>query len=179
MDEMTTIQEKDQTETVKPYPGWKNAQDKVLQILESSGYGTIITNEQLLEWFYMEPQTGLHTNDEYASFNARFYNSIDSLKDSLRENHCVCISNERGVGYEILHPDDQVRIEAKKQKQKAFNNLEKEISLLTNIRHDILSSEVRREMDRELANCFFMARNKKLPCKKIYKETEDVLENNG
>jgi len=120
----------------------------------------------------MEPLTGLHTNDEYSSFNAKFYNQVDSLKESIRENHCVCISNERGVGYEILHPDDQIKIEAKKQKARAFNNIEKEISLLTNIRRDILSPEAKREMDRELANCFFMARGGKLPGKKIYKEIE-------
>jgi hypothetical protein len=177
-DQIISVSEENKPEEsgIKLYPGWKNAQDKILQSFESGGftYGTIFTKEQLSEWFYLPVISGLHTFEEYTARNSLFYNSVASLIESLGENHCLWLSNERDVGWELLHPDDQIKIEVQKKKQSAFRDIEKATSLLINVRHEQLSPEAQRIRDREIAFCAFMTRG--LPNKKGYKEIEGSTE---
>lgn len=161
----------------KSYPGWKNAQDHILRLFEIGEltYGTILTKDRLSEWFYIPIlDSGLHTFEEYVARESLFYNSVAALKESLIENHCLCLSNDRGIGWEILHPDDQIKIEVQKRKQSAFRDIEKASTLLANIRHELLSPETQRIRYREMAYCAAMTRG--MPNKKRYKEIRDNTE---
>lgn len=155
------------------YPGWKNAQEIILKLFELGelSYGDVIKNEKMMKWFDLkEPNTGFNNYVEYSSFRSKFYNYVESLKKSLVLNHQLCISNEKDTGYKLLSPDDQIKIEAQKYRQKSFNNLEREISLLSNVKHALLSNEAKKIRDREIAYIAFATRG--LPNKQINKKIE-------
>jgi len=153
--------------TLKRYPGWKNAEDKILGIIELNGYGQTISMEQLHNFMELEEPDTL---EKYKKYQFEWLGSVENLKDSLLENHQICLMNLRGQGYIICTPDDQVSKAYAKLIKKAQMTLRKAINTLTNVNQSLLSEEGSKTRLENMAKVAFIkqAINKK----KFEKEPE-------
>ena len=120
------------------YPEWKEARDRILERIQMQGYGILVSMQELHDYMDMKPP---NTIDEYKKYQFKWLGSVENLKDSLLEEHNVCMMNSRGEGYIVCTPDDQVSKAYTKIMKRARFALRKAINTLTNVNQDLLSSE--------------------------------------
>ena len=146
----------------KPYPGWKNALEEILARFNKEGYGIIFTLDQLLDWMNIIcPEFG--SKKEFVKNQLEIMSSIDCIKAELIENHNLYFNNVRGCGYQLLHPNDQVKVGAEKHARKARAEIRKQMRALTNIDIQLLNDETSKIRLRKIEHVAFLmgALNKK------------------
>jgi hypothetical protein len=132
------------TAVVKPYPGWKNAEQKIVEIVEREGYGKTLVHSTLLDWFdIIEPEE--MTKEAWKGYTFEILGSTQNLIDSLLINHNIFIYNIRGEGYQILHPDDQVGRGVDKSIKRVIGQLRKAMLVLKCVNDGLLSIEGQRK----------------------------------
>lgn len=94
---------------LKTYPPYKNAVDEIVNTTSTEGYGKLFTHEQLKEW--------MDITDSENPF--AYMSAMEKLKDELLLDHNIFLDNERGNGYRVLEPDEQVTVGADKFIKKA------------------------------------------------------------
>jgi hypothetical protein len=138
----------DKVET-KKFPEWKNALDIILARFNAEGYGIEFTHEEILDMLDMEiPKIG--TQKEFRDLMLKKMAHVEALKDELLRNFNLCLSNMRGVGYRVVHPNDQVKIEPEKQIRKAQKSVRYAARLLTNVDVGSLDKDARDLRDHAL-----------------------------
>lgn len=136
--------------TVKPFPGWKNAEQEILQIVERQGYGVMLNHATLHEWFDIKEPKEYDTKEAWQKYTLELLASTQSLIDSLLIEHNICLYNIRGEGYQILHPDEQVDRGAEKHMKKMHKEWRKMVATLTCVNDDHLSVEGQRKQINKL-----------------------------
>ena len=101
----------------KKHPGWKNAVEIILKRFDEEGYGILFSNQELFEMFDIKQPT-YSSYEDFQKFCFERLDHMENLKIELLEAYNICMSNMRGNGYVLLHPDDQVTKEAKKKMEK-------------------------------------------------------------
>ena len=120
------------------YPEWKEARDRILSRVQLEGYGILISMQELHDYMEMKPPG---TIEQYKKYQFQWLGNVENLKDSLLEEHNICMMNSRGEGYIVCTPDDQVSKAYTKIMKKARLALRKAINTLTNVNQDLLSNE--------------------------------------
>ena len=120
------------------YPEWKEARDRILGRVQSEGYGILISMQELHDYLDRQPPT---TVENYKKYQFQWLGNVENLKDSLLEEHNICMMNSRGEGYIVCTPDDQVSKAYTKIMKRARLALRKAINTLTNVNQDLLSGE--------------------------------------
>ena len=124
--------------TTTKYPEWKEAKDRILDRVQLEGHGILISMQELHDYMEISPPP---TVDEYKKYQFQWLGNVENLKDSLLEEHNICMMNSRGEGYIICTPDDQVSKAYAKIMKKAWLALRKAMNTLTNVKQDLLSNE--------------------------------------
>lgn len=127
----------------KKTPAWIEAVEDFV----NAGFkaGDIIPHE----WFYgvfgiTAPQK-CKTVDEAQKSQFAYLTHIEGLKAALLEEHLVALRSARGVGYEVVSPDQQTEWamnEVRSELRKTFRNGN---ARLNNIQLEVLSDEQRKE----------------------------------
>jgi hypothetical protein len=159
-------------EMTKAYPGWKNALEKILIRVKLEGYGVIFSHEELLALMDIQiPQVA--TLQELQKYQLETLSSVENLKDTLIEEYSLYLMNIRGVGYQILHPNDQVDKAPKKHLKKMRKELTRAMTSLTNVHAELLDYDRSQARVRGLARLAFIraAINKK----KIFIDEKEQL----
>jgi len=126
------------TDDLKRYPGWKNAEDEIIKLVALKGYDFIISMEKLHDFIELEEPTTL---EAYKKYQFEWLGSVENLKDSLLENHQICLMNLRGKGYMVCTPDDQVSKAYAKIMRKVGLGINKALATLVNVNQSLLSGE--------------------------------------
>ena len=114
-------------------PGWKNAVKAIIDRVEKEGYGFTITHEDLLKLFDMKEPVDKITYQEAQEFNLKKMNYIWNLAETLRSEHRLKLFNNKGHGYEVLSPNDQITRGTKKNFKKILKDTketEKDLKLI-------------------------------------------------
>ena len=124
----------------KAYPGWKNAIEKIMERVNTEGFGVLFSKKELLDYCDIKvPERA--TAPEWQQHSFEVLDHIDHMVKELSEEYDICLFNVKGQGYKVLHPNDQVE----KEPQKHFKKIRREISKtkrsLTNVKTELLSDD--------------------------------------
>ena len=128
----------------KPFHGWKNAEQEILQIVENKGYGVFLNHAKLHEWFGIKEPKEM-SKEAWQKYTFELLASTQNLLDSLLIEHNIFLYNIRGEGYQVLHPDEQVDRGADKYIKKMLAQCRKAILVLKCVNEDVLSIEGQRK----------------------------------
>lgn len=121
------------------HPEWRQA---AKDLAAQFKYGDLVTLDWLREAFELqEPQT----IEEFKSYQLDFLSSMDALRQELLVEYQLSLRNVRGVGYELVNPNDQVETAWQSTFGKVRRELGKLAGTIRYIRHDELTDEKRRE----------------------------------
>lgn len=123
---------------IRKYPEWKNALINILARVEHEGYGIVISHAELLQMLKLSKPD---TVPDYQAFQFKRMAQIESLKNALLKEHNLCLINDRGNGYQVLHPNDQVKVASDKHLAKARKELRKATETLSHVRVDALDRD--------------------------------------
>ncbi|MBD1586723.1 hypothetical protein [Pseudomonas typographi] len=120
-------------------PEWRQAAN---DIAEGFKYGDLITLDWLREAFHLdEPKT----IEGFRAFQFAFLSNMDSLRQELLQEHRLLLTSVRGVGYELIEPNEQVETAWQSTFVKVKRELTKLAGAIRHIRYDELSDDKRRE----------------------------------
>ena len=148
------------------HPIWKEAAEKIVERVESTGYGFLITWEELNEILELRERKVGMTPREMDTIEFDKLDKVVSLSQTLLEDHQILIKNDRNKGYWVLDPDTQVTEGWEKEIGKAKRHLHQSLKILNNVDFEKLSSKGVEARDRNLNKTVFVisASNKrKLP----------------
>ena len=152
--------------TVKLFPGWREAADRIVDRVTEQGYGVIFSHDDLLKMMDIK-QPEMATPEEFNKYSLEVMTSTVSLSLWLLHNHNLCLHNVRGQGYQILHPDDQVTIAADKKFKKVIHHLGQAVAILTHVDQQALSHDGQQAQMRGLGKAAFLisgfSKKKKFP----------------
>lgn len=120
-------------------PEWRQA---AKDIAESFKYGDIITLEWLQKSFHLKDPS---TIVEFRDYQFAFLGNMDSLRQELLQEHRLLLSSVRGVGYELVEPNEQVETAWQSTFVRVKRELKKLAGAIRHIRYDELTDEKRRE----------------------------------
>ena len=122
------------------YPPWKGLVKYVADRVGEEGYGWIIDHEELDRLLMIEfPETG--TKETYTQIYIEKLKAMESAKDELLDEHRIYLFSRRGVGYEVLEPDDQVDKGTRRHIQKALKQVHKAKKALKHVEAHLLSDQ--------------------------------------
>lgn len=137
------------------YPLWKNVVDKVLDEIIANGHGATITHSKLNVWLDMvEPTDDVEAFKKYTLVRA---GALTAAKKTLLRDHSVCFDSVHGVGYKILQPREQVDRIPEKHVDKARKNLRQAMSVLVNVKSNMLSIQEKCSKNRKIERLGFMS----------------------
>jgi len=122
------------------YPLWRIAVGKVLEFFEVNGYGGKITHKQIKEWMAIPEPT---TIDQAKKADLDYLSGVDKMRMELLEDSNLFLYPVIGMGYEILHPKDQIRKGANKYIRQSQNKLRRSTQVLANVDLDQLDQDSR------------------------------------
>lgn len=112
----------------KLYPAWRQVEADLLAT--GITYGSLITDEWLDEAFGIKPPK---TIAEYKRAELIRLSQIESLKESLLENHRMLLARVKSVGYTVLPPEQQTRHvmdNRMREVRAAFGKLNRELTFV-------------------------------------------------
>jgi hypothetical protein len=136
------------------YPPWRNAME--LFFAEKYGPGDVLTHEWLHNAFNIEMPTNEMPYWKAKQLEFLYMGQVQKFQQNLLRMYQIDImENVRGIGYEILHPGQQVQA-AETAARKTFRRvLQKRTDRLINIRYPELTHRQRREHADALARLGF------------------------
>jgi hypothetical protein len=152
-------------EVLKLHPGWQEAARQIVVRTEAEGYGLVFSFEELFTLMDLkEPQTANLEEWRRHSFEKLQY--VENLKSLLLQEHNLCLQNIRGVGYQVLHPDDQVTVAIDRDYRRIGRMLCKIVNKAIHVNQRELSFEGQQHQMRQLERAAFlkavMGKGKKL-----------------
>lgn len=146
------------------YPEYRQVAIDIQERVKAEGYGFLMSMEELHDALSIEqPKEGTYaTFREYAF---KWLAAIEGLKEELIENN-ICLANERGQGYRVLVPNEQIEKIPKKHMEQARNQIRKAIRTLINVDENLLSEQLMKyrvdELSRMSALKTMMDKHKKI-----------------
>lgn len=141
---------------IKLYPPWKQAAQVIAARVEAEGYGLLFTFEELHQMMDLKPPSGKLGIGEWRSSQFEWLQHIENLKDTLLEEYNLGFMNKRGIGYLVLHPNDQVMVAVPKRMHKAMLTVNKAIKELTHVNQALLSYEAQQAQFRNMEKVAFV-----------------------
>ena len=120
------------------YPVWRVALRDVLERVDEHGHGVIFTHDELKHAMGIKEA---ETVDEVKKLGFDYMQGIDKLKGELLFEHNIWLESIRGQGYQVLMPEDQVKIPPDKHIRRARGELNKAKNALINIKTNLLDYE--------------------------------------
>jgi len=149
--------------SLKAYPPYKNALDVIVAVTNDEGYGKLFTHQDLRDMMDMEEPKNI---PEYKKFEFAYMSAIENLKDELLVDHNMFLCNEKGNGYRILEPDEQVTNGTDRHFRKSFKEIAKAMKALVHVQEDMLSDQVKNDRQRKIQRAAFIQaayRKKNIP----------------
>lgn len=120
-------------------PEWRQA---AKDIAENFKYGEVVTLDWLRDAFHLvEPKT----IEDFRNYQFAFMGNMDALRQELLQEHQLLLTSVRGVGYELVEPNEQVETAWQATFVRVKRELTKLASAVRHIRYDELSEDKRRE----------------------------------
>ena len=143
------------TEIIRIYPPWKEAVQVIANRVRQEGYGIIFSHEELLNLFDLKmPETA--TPEVWRKLQFDLLQNLDNLKDALLSEHSIFLLNIRGLGYEILHPGDQIEVVPQKYMKKIHTLIMKSIKSLVCVAEGVLDEGQQQSRLRNLERMAFL-----------------------
>ena len=158
--------ERKKTEYIPPeevYPMWERAAEAIRERFEAESYGFIVTHEELKELMGIEPAK---TIEEVQKEQLDYLAGVEKVRNSLLEDYSLCLYSAIGQGYQLLHPNEQVRKGADYHIKKSQRALSRTVSTLANVDFDQLDAESRNLQLQKMNRMAFLKasfRKRKLP----------------
>jgi len=148
---------------IRKEPAWKQATDDIVAKVQKDGYGFMISHDELLKLLDLqEPETF----DQGKDFSLKKLSQFEALRNELLTKYSIHLENERGVGYKVVEPDEQVTESFDKRMKKVKSQLKKANDIISHVQVEMLSLEAEHQRIRNLNKIAFlraMSRKKKLP----------------
>ncbi len=147
---------------LKTYPPYKNALEEIIKETLEFGYGKLFTHQSLSD---MMDMTQPKTIPEYKKFEFAYMSAIENLKDELLIEHHMFLCNEKGQGYRVLEPEEQVSTGADRFFKKSFREIGKAMKSLVYVQEEMLSDQAKLDRQRKMQRAAFIQasyRKKKL-----------------
>lgn len=144
-------------------PMWEKAVETIRERFENESYGFIIKHDEVKELMGIEPAK---TVDEVKKEQLDYLTGIEKVRSALLEDYNLCLYSAIGQGYQILHPNDQVRKGADYYIKKSQRALSRTVNTLANVDSDLLDAESRNLQLQKLNRMAFLKaafRKRKLP----------------
>lgn len=138
------------------HPAYKEAAKQIVERVEAEGYGFIIAHEDLREMLRIEFPHSSKGYDAYKAWSFAICDDVESLRDLLLDEHNIYIMNIRGIGYQVLSPDEQIRKGYMKHVHKMTAQLNKALKTLVNVNQHMLSAEEEKERQEKLIKMTFI-----------------------
>lgn len=145
------------------YPMIDHAVEKIRERFERESYGMIITHDELKSLLGIVPAK---TIEDAQKEQLDYLSGVDGVKSTLLEDYNLCLYRVSGIGYQILTPEEQVRVAADYYIQKSQRALSRSMSILSNVDADQLDFEVRELQMAKISRVAWIKsafRRKKLP----------------
>ena len=141
--------------TIQKHPAYKAAIDRITEIFLERGYGAIVTDEEF------DAFMSIKKPEDHMSYEAFQKFTLDRLQryraiEALLSDHNICLMRREGVGFEILHPRDQVTKAANKHLKKVARHMATAMKSLTNVLCGELSIEENAARELKVARLAFM-----------------------
>lgn len=117
------------------YPMWTHAVEKIRERFDAESYGLIITHEELKQLMGIQPAK---TIQEVKKEQLDYMAGIEKTKQVLLEDYNLCLWRVQGIGYQVIHPEEQIKTAADHYIQKSQKSLSKSMSILTNVDRNLL-----------------------------------------
>jgi hypothetical protein len=161
-------------DNLKSYPPYKNAVEVISRVTEEEGFGRLFTHDELRKFMDMKEPDNL---PEYKKFTVRYMSAIESLKSELLVDHSIFLYSERGQGYRVLEPEEQITIGAAHHIKKAYRETSKAMKSLIYARQELLSDEAQQKRQRGMQRVAFLQaayRKREIPQVRLDKPKEEV-----
>ena len=114
----------------KEHPEWKNAVTQILQRVDEEGQGCFFSHDEIRDYLSLAEPTD---KEEYKKWCFTLFGEIDKVRKELLEEHNLYLDSNRGKGYQILTPKEQVVNASVIHFKKARRELSKAVVTLTNV----------------------------------------------
>ena len=159
---------------IRAYPPWKHALREFLE----SGFNEGDTVPY--EWFYIafnlqQPKPDTDTAATVQKIELQFLSNFNELAKALLEDHQICLSNVRSVGYRWVPPPEQTQLACEDGSHELRKALRKAYRRMVNVDHSRLSAEQRRENADAISRLHHLrqeTRRARLPHRKVENEEE-------
>ena len=138
----------------KKHPSWKEAVDRVVDRVNTTGRGCFISHDEILGWFDLEEPS---TVEGYKKFSFLRLQYVEQMKEELLVEHNIFLMNDRGLGYVVLHPDDQVVLAPATYMKKALTQIRKAADSVLHVDSTKLSASGHADRRRNLAKLAFLS----------------------
>jgi len=154
------------------YPMWERAIEMVRERFEVESYGLIVTHKELKECMGIIPAK---TIGEVQKEQLDYLSGMDKVRAALLEDYNLYLHSAIGQGYELLHPNEQIRKGADYYVKKSQRALSRTMSTLANIDPGLLDAESRELQLLKMNRVAFIKaafRKRKLPQPKAVAQIE-------
>ena len=153
-------------DNIKKHPAWKNAYDIILERFSNEGYGILFSDEEIHDILDLDkPAYGSFQN--FQKFQLEKLSQLESLKTALLENDNLYFENVRGIGYRLVHPNDQVTKSFDTLYKTARRRLSKAMAVVTHVDNTLLSADAKLKQIENLNRAAWvkshMNRKRKIP----------------
>jgi len=119
-------------------PMWGQVVTKVVERFESDSYGLIMTHEELKHLMDIQPAK---TIEESKKEQLDYMSGLGKAKDVLLDDYNLCLFSVIGIGYQVLHPNEQIVKGADYYLKKSQCAMSQSMKVLANVDSEMLDSE--------------------------------------
>ena len=119
-------------------PMWGQVVNKVRERFENESYGFTIEHSELKKLMAILPA---RTIEESKKEQLDYLTGMEKARDTLLEDYNLCLFSVRGEGYQVLHPEDQIKKGADYYIKKSQKALSRTMNTLANVDSEVLGIE--------------------------------------
>ncbi|MCP4568400.1 MAG: hypothetical protein GY841_12555 [FCB group bacterium] len=157
-------------ECLPPYPMWEKAVEAIIGQFETESYDMVVEHEDLKKLMGIKQAK---TIDDAKKEQLDYMSGIERTKEELLTEYNLYLHPVVGKGYQVLHPNEQVRKGAEYHFRKSQKALSRSMNTLANVDADLLDSEGKELQFSKLHRIAFIKaafRKRKLPAPEKKKE---------
>lgn len=142
--------------TIKLYPGWKEAAMQIAKRVSEKGYELFLSFDELYELMDIKQPSQTQSINQWKMHSFEWLQHIENLKKILLEEYNICLFNVRGEGYRVLHPNEQIMEAVPKRMKKAMQTINKAVLELTHVNQELLSYDAQQNQFRNMERISFV-----------------------
>jgi len=122
-------------------------------MVDDAGFGVLITHAEMKSLLSIEDP---ETIDEYKKAQFKYLSYMENLKRSLLIDYNLHLASDRGRGYRISNPDEQVTDGADKHFRRSHREIAKAMQVLVYTQESLLSDEAKKDRQRKIQRAAFI-----------------------